>query len=72
MVSTSALHTAPRFLIFELLDGESGMAVYRLGKWRGIDRHRGYILHRRRSKSPFLEVPGSKVRIPVTVMAEAL
>jgi hypothetical protein len=70
MVSTSVLHTAPRFVLFEDPDGQTGMAVYRLGKWRGINRWRGFVLHRRRSKRPYLEVPGSKVRIPVQIMSE--
>lgn len=70
MVSTSVLHAAPKFLIFELMDGESGLCVYRLGKWRGIDRFRGHVLHRRRSRRPYLEVPGSNVRTPVTIMSE--
>lgn len=70
MVRLSVITDGPRFVIFETLDGDSGLAVYRLGKWRGIDRHRGFILHRRRSKRPYLEIPGSKVRIPVTIMSE--
>lgn len=69
MVSTSALREPPRFLLFEDPDGQSGMAVYRLGRWRGIDRWRGYVLHRRRSKRPFLAV-GNLV-VPVTIVAEA-
>lgn len=68
MVSMSVLHEAPRFLLFEDPDGETGMAVYRLGKWRGINRFRGYTLEKRRSKRPYLSA--GKVRIPVTVVAE--
>ena len=70
MVATSVLLDGPKFLLFECPDGETGMAVYRLGRWRGIDRWRGFELKRRRSRRPFLE--SGKVRVPVQVMAEAL
>jgi len=72
MVSTSALLNAPHFLIFETPDGDSGLAIFRLGKWRGLDRHRGFILCRRRSRRPYLESADGKLRIPVTVMAESV
>lgn len=68
MVSISALVGDASFLFFKDPDGLTGMAVYRLGKWRGIDRWRGHILHRRRSKRPYLAA--RKIRIPVVITSE--
>jgi hypothetical protein len=69
MISTSVL-TKSRLVLFETPDGDTGGAVYRLGRWRGFDRWRGYYLQRCRSRRPYLETADGKVRIPVTIMSE--
>lgn len=42
-------------------------ARYQCGRWRGLNRWRGWILERRRSKRPYLAA-GDGRRIPVQIV----
>lgn len=68
MVRLSVLLDGPKLVLFESPDGETGMAAYRLGKWRGIDKWRGWELRRRRSHRSFLA--NGPLRVPVQIMTE--
>jgi hypothetical protein len=46
-------------------NGDLNFARYQLGRWRGTNRWRGYVLQRRRSRRPYLEA--GSIRVPVRI-----
>ncbi len=46
-------------------NGDLNFARYQLGRWRGTNRWRGYVLERRRSRRPYLEA--GSIRVPVRI-----
>lgn len=57
--------TKPGLVWFTDPDGHLNFARYSVGRWRGTNRYRGFVLEKRRSRAPYLSA--GAVRVPVTV-----
>ena len=68
-VAQTAGGASPRLVLFIDVDGDFGSARYQLGRWRGLNRWRGYVLEHRRSQRPYLQAGTD--RVPVRVIGDA-